>query len=156
MALIVTAAASAAASGATERGAGARVTVPAGERVHPRVTPPVSGVRSRFALTFTARTNLGHVGVFMADYRIAVSPPRPSRPSCGAALPAAVTTGSKGAREHLMLPRPPGGWCRGRYTVTVFLERGPYCQQPANGPPSPCPEFATQELPVGSTDFTVR
>ncbi len=40
--------------------------------------------------------------------------------------------------------------------MTVFLERGPYCPPPTAGrPPTPCPEFATQELDVGDTHFTI-
>ena len=40
--------------------------------------------------------------------------------------------------------------------MTVFLQRGPYCPKPVEGqPPTPCPEFATQELDTGSTSFTV-
>jgi hypothetical protein len=55
------------------------------------------------------------------------------------------------------LPAPRSGWCRERYRVTVFLQRGPYCPKPRPGePPQPCPEFATQEIDTGEAHFTVR
>jgi hypothetical protein len=57
---------------------------------------------------------------------------------------------------RVVLNTPPAGWCAGRYTLTVFLQRGPYCPRPLPGqPPTPCPEFAEQDLDVGTAHFTV-
>ena len=90
------------------------------------------------------------------EYRAQVTAPPGSRSSCMAAQPPAIDSGTAGATERIALPPPAGGWCRGTYLVTVFLQRGPYCPKPVEGqPPTACPEFATQELDTGSTSFTV-
>jgi hypothetical protein len=49
------------------------------------------------------------------------------------------------------LRAPRSGWCTGRYAVTVYLQRGPYCP----GPGRPCPLFATREQPTGAARFRV-
>jgi hypothetical protein len=59
--------------------------------------------------------------------------------------------------KQIKLTPPAHGWCKGTHRVTVFLQRGPYCPPPVQGqPPTPCPEFATQELDTGAAGFKVR
>lgn len=132
-------------------------TAPAAELTHPRVRPKVGGARTSFALWFTLRRAPGHEGVLATDYRIQVSPPAHARTACWPSQPAPVQAGRKGETVRLELPAPSAGWCVARYTVTVYLQRGPYCPPPVAGkPPTPCPEFATQDLDVGEARFTVR
>jgi hypothetical protein len=108
-------------------------------------------------LSFTLRQAAGHVGVLATDYRVEVSPPVHARASCWPSQPAPIVTGTKGEVIHRALNPPMHGWCTGRHRVTVFLQRGPYCPPPVRGkPPTPCPEFATQDLDVGDAHFTVR
>ncbi len=127
------------------------------ERTHPRVRPKVGGARTSFTLWFTLRQAPGHAGVLATDYRVQVSPPSHARASCWPAQPAPVQMGRKGETVRRRLATPSTGWCVARYAVTVYLQRGPYCPPPTAGkPPTPCPEFATQELKVGEVRFTVR
>ena len=91
------------------------------------------------------------------SYRIRVDRPARARAACTAPNPPIVDSGAQGDMASLPLPKPRHGWCRGRYTVTVFLQRGPYCPTPKDGqPPQPCPMFASQDLDVGQAGFTVR
>lgn len=127
------------------------------QRTYPRVRPRFGGARTSFTVWFTLREAPGHAGVLATDYRVQVSPPSQARASCWPTQPAPVQAGRKGATARLRLPTPSAGWCIARYTVTVYLQRGPYCPPPVAGkPPTPCPEFATQELDVGTAHFTVR
>ena len=72
------------------------------------------------------------------------------------AQPSAIDSGTAGELEQITLTPPDGGWCRGAYLVTVFLQRGPIAQRRWKAEqPIPCPLFATQELDTGSTSFTV-
>jgi hypothetical protein len=131
----------------------------AGEQTHPSVRPHAGGPRTRFTLTFTLADAPGHVGVFATAYRIALAPARDRTAArCAPRTPGVVDSGTAGARVRVVLaPRGRRGWCAGRYRVTVLLERGPYCPRPAAGsPPTPCPEFATQDRDVGDTTFRVR
>lgn len=131
--------------------------VPSAEQTHPRVHPGEGGRHTSFTLSFTARQNLGHAGVVATDYRVQVSPVRPAGASCWPLQPVPISSGSPGQVIRLRLHPPRPGWCNRRYTVTVFLQRGPYCPPPTTGqPPPPCPEFATQDLDTGQVNFTVR
>ncbi|MHB8690934.1 MAG: hypothetical protein ACYDHH_06775 [Solirubrobacteraceae bacterium] len=133
------------------------LSAPANQQTHPRVSPHAGGRHTMFALSFTLRSAAGHVGVVATDYRIDVRPVRRRPPSCTPVPPGPVQSGSQGRVQRIALGPPTGGWCRGAYKVTVFLERGPYCPPPpVYGRPFPCPEFATQELETGSARFTVR
>jgi hypothetical protein len=120
------------------------------------VRPATGGPRTTFALAFTLRSAPGHAGVFGTDYRIGVYADRRVPIRCQPPEPANIDTGTVGQVERIALSSPAGGWCAGRYTVTVYLERGPYCPPPVYGTPVPCPEFATQELDTGRAHFTVR
>ena len=136
---------------------GALLAAPAGQRTHPHVRPSTGGRHTAYRLAFTLRSAPGHSGVLATDYRIDVAPVRHVPLRCVPPQPASVQSGAAGSIDRIVLTGPPGGWCRGRYTVTVFLERGPYCPPPAAyGPPVPCPEFATQELDTGTARFRVR
>jgi hypothetical protein len=124
---------------------------------HPRVRPRVGGTHSTFALSFTLRQTPGHMGVVATDYRVEVAQPHRAGASCSPPQPAPILSGRKGTVTNLSLHPSLHGWCTGRYRVSVFLQRGPYCPPPVNGkPPTPCPEFATQDLDVGHARFTVR
>jgi hypothetical protein len=130
---------------------------PSGERTHPRLQPTIGRRHTRFTLTFTLRDAPGHQGVLAVDYRVQVAPPVGARASCTPAEPPTIDTGTAGAIERVSLTPPAHGWCRGSHRVTVFLERGPYCPPPVVGQtPTPCPEFATQEMDTGEASFTVR
>jgi len=130
---------------------------PRGERTYPRLQPPTGRRDTRFTLTCTLRDAPGHQGVLAVDYRVQVAPPIGASAPCTPAEPPTIDTGTAGAIEHVPLTPPAHGWCRGSNRVTVFLERGPYCPPPVEGQtPTPCPEFATQELDTGDASFTVR
>ena len=88
------------------------------------------------------------------SYHAEVAPGKRRASSCWPPQPEPITSGQKGQVVRLSLSPPQDGWCRGRYHVTVFLERGPYC--PPSEEPQPCPEFATQDLDTGETHFRVR
>lgn len=133
-----------------------RASVPSSERTDPQMHPTSGGGLTDFTLTFTLRDAPGHEGVMAVEYRAQVTSPPGSRSSCTPAQPPAIDSGTAGALERIALMPPAGGWCDGTYLVTVFLQRGPYCPKPAEGqPPTPCPEFATQDLETGSTSFIV-
>jgi hypothetical protein len=153
---VVAGAAMAAIAGGQEPPAYPGTTVPSNERTDPQIHPTSGSPLTAFTLTFTLRDAPGHEGVMAVEYRAQVTAPPGSRSSCMAGQPAAIDSGTAGATERIVLPSPAAGWCRGTYLVTVFLQRGPYCPKPVEGqPPTPCPEFATQELDTGSTSFTV-
>jgi hypothetical protein len=129
---------------------------PRGERTRPRVNPSSGTPSTVVGLVFRLRETPGHQGVMATDYRVQVSPPSGSPKSCWPTQPQPITSGQKGHLARIALHPPSGGWCRGAYRATVFLERGPYCPPPQRGQPQPCPEFATQELDTGHARFTVR
>ena len=127
------------------------------QRTYPRVLPRTGSRRTAFAVYFTLRAQPGHTGVLETDYRVDIGPPPHARPACAAPAPDTITTGQAGDVRRVALAGPAGGWCAGRYAVTIFLQRGPYCPPPQDGqPPTPCPEFATQELDTGRAHFVVR
>ena len=91
------------------------------------------------------------------SYRIAVGSTTRSSARCVPPSPDPVQRGARGSVARVPLRPPPSGWCRGRYRVTVFLQRGPYCPKPSPGePPQACPLFATQDVDTGEAHFTVR
>jgi hypothetical protein len=124
---------------------------------HPVVTPGRGGPRTAFAVRFTLPVAAGHAGVVDTRYSLAVIAPRArSTARCAGSAAAAPATGAAGKRVRVRLIGPANGWCEGAYTVTVLLERGPYCP-PASPtrPPVMCPEFLTAVRPVGSARFRV-
>jgi hypothetical protein len=132
-------------------------SAPAAEQTHPVVLPAGGRRLTRFSLYFRLREEPGHRGVLSVDYRIWIAPPPHKRAACQPAALPEIAEGHAGAPARVTLPPPRHGWCPGTYTVTVFLQRGPYCPKPApGGPPTPCPEFATQDLDTGRAHFTVR
>lgn len=130
--------------------------VPRGQRTHPSVSPITGDSSTSFELSFTLRQTPGHQGVVATDYRAEVAPHRGSANACWPPQPPPISSGQAGSIVKLALVSPAGGWCAGRYRVTVFLERGPYCPPPPKAHPQPCPEFATQEMDTGRTHFTIR
>jgi hypothetical protein len=130
---------------------------PAAEQTHPLVLPRSGKRVTRFAMYFMLREQPGHHGVLSISYRIAVGRPPHTRSRCQPAAPPNITSGHTGAVVRVILSTPSRGWCAGRYSVTVFLQRGPYCPVPAPGePPTPCPEFALQDLDAGHAQFIVQ
>lgn len=146
-------------------GTGTGSTAPSGpprgtpaEQTHPRMLPPTGRARTQFTIRLTLADAPGHTGVVATDYRLQLTTPTNAhveRCSPGTA-PGNIQSGSASEVLGIRLITPVAGWCTGRYRLTVFLQRGPYCPPPAAGqPPAPCPEFATQELDVGDTHFTI-
>ena len=138
------------------RGA-SQAQAPPEQRTYPRVVPRRGRSGTSFAAYFTLRSRPGHQGVMETTYRVAVARTGGSSARCTPPSPDAVHNGAPGsiARVPLAAPRP--SWCPGRYRVTVFLQRGPYCPEPRpDEPPQPCPEFATQDVDTGEAHFTVR
>jgi len=130
---------------------------PAADRTHPLVLPRSGKRVTRFTMYLTLREQPGHRGVLSSSYRIAVDRPPHTRSRCQPAAPPNITSGHTGAVVRVSLPTPSRGWCAGRYTVTVFLQRGPYCPAPAPSElPTPCPEFASQDLDTGQAQFVVQ
>jgi hypothetical protein len=127
---------------------------PAGEQAHPYARPAIGGRHTTFVLRLTAGDDLGVRGVFQSDYSIDAT----NHPSgCSRAFATRLSSARKGQRISLTLTPPARGWCSGRYSGVVLLERGPYCPKPAPGQqPRPCPEFASQALDVGRFAFRVR
>jgi hypothetical protein len=135
--------------------AGAQGSYPQGtkaQQTHPHVSPRTGKRHTTFRLRFTVADAAGITGVSQTEYRIEVRAPKGARAACTPVAPAIVTEAAPGTVEHRTLPEPAGGWCVGRYHVTVLLQRGPHCQQPD----TMCPEFATQDLDVGRTRFRVQ
>src|SRR3954454_14560520 len=123
---------------------------PPEQRTYPRVAPRRGRGGTSFTAYFTLRSRPGHEGVMETTYRVAVSRAGRSSVRCTPPPPDAVQSGAPGSIARVSLAAPRSGWCRGRYRVTVFLQRGPYCPEPGPGePPQPCPEFATQDLDTG-------
>ena len=126
------------------------------QQTHPSVLPARGTRRTHFSLAFTLADTPGHRGVIESHYRLQVDRPARSRSACFAPAPEDVTNGNQGARVAVALSPPRYGWCRGLYTVRIFLARGPYCPAPREGQaPPPCPEFASQDIPVGRDTFLV-
>ena len=129
----------------------------AAEQTHPSVLPHTGRARTRFTARLTLAEAPGHSGVLATDYRLALSAPRThTTRRCLPVTPMNIDSGAAHQVVRIPLSTPARGWCSGRYTLTVFLQRGPYCPAPTPGkPPPPCPEFATQELDVGHATFDV-
>lgn len=125
------------------------------ESTHPRVRPAYGQADSAFTLTFTLRETPGHEGILATDYSVLVTPLKPDAP-CVPPQSAPIESGAAGEVKAVSLTPPEGGWCKGTYAVTVFLQRGPYCPPPEEGGlPVPCPAFALQDLETGGSGFTV-
>jgi hypothetical protein len=129
----------------------------AAEQTDPAVIPRTGRAHTHFTARLTLADAPGHTGVLATDYRLQLTGPREhAAPRCTPAAPANIDSGIAHQIVRIALNAPAAGWCTGRYTLTVFLQRGPYCPATAPGqPPPPCPEFATQELDVGNAHFTV-
>lgn len=127
------------------------------DETHPSVLPRSGRARTRFAATLTLADAPGHSGVLAVDYRLQLQPPPGRRPQrCAPTQPPNIDSGSARQVVRVALTTPERGWCAGRYRLTIFLQRGPYCPAPSPGQqPPPCPEFATQELDVGHASFVV-
>jgi hypothetical protein len=127
------------------------------QQTHPATQPRRPTRRSHITVRFTLSDAPGHQGVVESNYRIEVDQPAGSRAACAAAAPADVASGKQGDRVTVPLPPPRYGWCRGTYSATVVLQRGPYCPAPQDGqPPQPCPEFASRDVQVGRSTFLVH
>jgi hypothetical protein len=129
----------------------------AAEQANPSVFPRAGHAHTRFTASLTLTDAPGHSGVLATDYRLQLSVKRTHvAPRCSPPTPPNIDSGSANQRVHIPLTAPESGWCVGRYTLTVFLQRGPYCPAATPGqPPPPCPEFATRELDVGNANFVV-
>lgn len=132
-------------------------TAASAEQTHPRALPRTGGRRTHFTVRLTLAQAPGHSGVLAVAYGLELTPPAGrSFRRCGLRAPVSVDAGVAHQVVRIALGRPVAGWCSGRYTVDVFLRRGPYCPRPELGrPPTPCPLFAEQELKVGTAHFTV-
>ena len=129
----------------------------AAEQTHPSVLPRTGRAHTRFTARLTLADAPGHSGVLATDYRLQLTAPR-NRVArrCSPPTPPTIDSGSAHEVVRTALAAPVAGWCTGRYALTVFLQRGPYCPAPSPGqPPRPCPEFATQEVNVGYATFVV-
>lgn len=127
------------------------------EQTHPSVLPRTGGARTRFAVRLTLADAPGHTGVLATAYRLQLSVPAKHAISrCSPAAPTNIDSGIARRVVRVALIEPTAGWCTGRYTLTVLLQRGPYCPKPSAGaPPTPCPEFAERDLNVGEAHFIV-
>jgi hypothetical protein len=131
---------------------------PPAERTHPIVRPAVGGSRRIFTLRFTERVAPGTSEGEALAYEVSLARPGGGSARCLSSSPEAIGEGEVGERVAVALRPPPGGWCRGRYTATVYLERRPACQ----GPPTTqrrdaiaCPLFIAL-TDTGSAGFRVR
>jgi len=138
-------------------GAGARaipsvLSAPASQQTDPAVHPERGHAGTKFVLELTARQRLGVSGGLRADYRVTFA-----RRGGGCAGAFTIGSASSGARLHERLAAPSrAGWCRGHYTGTVILERGPSCSPTTtSGPPVACPAFLLAPVTVGQFSFTV-
>lgn len=150
-------------SGAASAGDGGRprpdahAQAPRDQRTYPRVRPRRGRAPASFAVYFTLRSRPGHQGVTETAYQVAVASTSRLPARCSPPSPDSVRTGAAASIARVALPAPRSGWCRGRYRITVFLQRGPYCPTPSPGePPQPCPEFATQDIDTGQAHFIVH
>lgn len=127
------------------------------EQTHPSVLPRAGRADTRFTASLTLADAPGHSGVLATDYRLQLSVKRKQVAArCLPPTPPNIDSGSANQVVHVPLTAPESRWCVGRYMLTVFLQRGPYCPASTPGqPPPPCPEFATQELDVGHASFVV-
>lgn len=132
-------------------------------RTHPSVRPRVGRRHSRFELTFTLAQAPGRAGLVDTYYSELVSPPAHAAPACSPRQPAPVSTGSQGATSKISLHPPTHGWCKGRFEVTVFLDRTQLCGPPIALPAIVCPVSPDARSPfpiglvdTGQTHFTVR
>jgi hypothetical protein len=127
------------------------------EQTHPVLLPHTGGQRTRFAVRLTLADAPGHSGSLSSAYRLQLTPPpKRSIRRCAPQTLATITSGIVHQVDRVALSTPGAGWCSGRYTLVVYLQRGPYCPRPMAGvPPTPCPEFAEQDVIVGTAHFTV-
>jgi hypothetical protein len=127
------------------------------QQTHPSILPGRGQRRTRFVVRLTLATAPGHSGVLSTDYRLQLRvPAHRSVARCAPPAPSTIDAGVAHQVVRVPLVPPAGGWCTGRYTITVFLQRGPYCPKPAPGrPPTPCPLFAERDLAVGTAHFVV-
>jgi hypothetical protein len=133
-------------------------------QTHPSVRPRIGRRHSTFELAFTLAQAPGRAGFVDTYYREAVSPPAHAAAECSPAQPTPVFSGSQGATVKISLRPSAHGWCKGRYDVTVFLQRTNVCGPPVVGRAlSICPVIADAqpvvpipEVNTGETHFTVR
>jgi hypothetical protein len=132
--------------------------VPPAEQTRPLVRPATGGPRRIFTLHFTRRVATGTSEGEAVAYEVELSRPGGGAARCLSTSPEAIGEGEIGERVAAALRPPPGGWCRGRYLATVYLERRPACK----GPPTArrrdavaCPLFIAL-TDTGSAGFTIR
>jgi hypothetical protein len=125
---------------------------PTGLQTHPTVTPPRGGAHTTFVVRLTVRTALGVKSGLIADYRLMVSGGSASDGSagCQATAARALLTAPAGRRVALALSASPAGWCQGRYSGQILLDRRPYCP-----PRRACPQFILAPVAVGDVSFVV-
>jgi hypothetical protein len=122
------------------------------QQTNPLVHPDRGGPRTKFSLYLTARQRLGLNGGLRSDYRVTLN-----AAGGGCADAFTIDGGAAGARLHEGLHAPrAAGWCRGRYTGVVILDRAPSCAPAGPGaPPVACPDFLPAPVTVGHFHFTV-
>lgn len=127
-----------------------------GEQTHPAALPRLGGPQTRFRVRLTLPAASRHAGAVATGYHLRLTVPagKPIQ-RCSPGAPATISGNAHDLVRVELVP-PAGGWCAGRYAVTVLLQRGPSCPKPLAGRlPRPCPEFADQELSVGTAHFVV-
>jgi hypothetical protein len=116
------------------------------------VRPARGGRHTKFVLELTARQTLGRGGDARADYRVTLSGPDGA---CSDEFTIASATAGAHLREALHAPTR-AGWCRGRYTGVVILDRGPSCPPlQSAAQPVACPDYVIAPVTVGRFGFTV-
>jgi hypothetical protein len=134
------------------------------QQTHPSVRPRVGRRRTTFELIFTVAQAPGRAGFGDTYYREVVSPPARAPESCSPTPPAPVFSGPQGTTAKIALRPPAHGWCRGRYQVTVFVQRTPTCGPPlGRAARMACPvsaggepEIRSADLDTGQAHFRVR
>jgi hypothetical protein len=124
------------------------------QRTRPHVRPSEGGKRSKFELSFTLAQAPGRSDGETTSYRPIVTVPAHARASCAPTQPAPVLAGRRGEVKRIRLNPPRHGWCRGRYRVTIFLQKTQAAAQTQTQPPPPTqtqPPPPTQTQPPPTT-----
>src|SRR5579863_1920682 len=104
------------------------------EQTYPSVYPHAGRAHTRFTASLTLADAPGHSGVLATGYRLQLSVNRKHvARRCSPPPPPNIDSGSASQLVHIPLTAPESGWCDGRYTLTVFLQRGPFCPAPTPG-----------------------
>lgn len=138
------------------------IQVSSAPQTHPRVSPKVGGQHRTFHLTFTLTQAPSGSGLVRTDYRAVLSAAAHAPASCSPPQPAAVFSGRQGSEATLALKPRARGWCKGRYLVTVWLQRTEACGPPVKAAEAAivCPQikvaFPVNEVNTGEAHFTVN